>query len=105
MATVSKIIYQGLLSTSYAGATTTVPASHTYQITHVHFNNYTGLSVSVFADIAPFYIEWFSGKVIEPYSTYDWYPRDLVLAAGSALEIKASAATSILCSVFGKDIT
>jgi len=103
MATVSKVIFQGVLGTSYNN--TTVPAGHTYQITHIHFNNYSGLTVTVSADSAPYYVEWFSQRSIGPKETYDWYPRDLVLAAGEALELKASATSSIACTVFGKDIT
>lgn len=105
MATVSKIIYQGILTTAYAGATTAIPSGHVYQITHVHFNNYTALTVTVSADNNGDFVEWFSGLRIEPHKTYDWYPRDLVLSPGQSLELKASAGSSIQCSVFGKDIT
>ncbi len=106
MATVSKIFYQGVLGTAAATLTGTVPASgHTYLITHIHLNNYSGLTATVKADIAPYYVEFFSQLKIGPHETYDWYPRDFLVNAGEGLEAWASAASSVLCIISGKDIT
>jgi hypothetical protein len=108
MATVSKVLAQGVMGTVEASPTGlgTVPVGHTYQITHVHIFNVTNITARFTACGASDFQYWFNLMPVGPKSAFDWYPRDLVTAAGGfSMELWADTAAALSFIVMGKDIT